>query len=110
MLSMTNSILLEVVRDYEDIFDLFICDDSSVLKDVIYFKETHPQLPLIKIFDPAKRVPLEKIKTAKSLFDSKSLGTGDEGKQISKGDYSFAQEIMFMPHHHDPKKFKEQLE
>ena len=109
MLSMTNSILLDVVKDHEDIFDLFICQDSTSLKDVVYFKETHPQLPLIRIYDPAKRVPIEKIKATKSLFDSKGL-VADNGAVVSAGDYAFMQDVMFMPHHHEPKKFKDQIE
>ena len=112
MMTLTNSIFQEVLQDYQDIFDLYICEDQTPLKDTIYFKETHPQLPLIRIFDPAKRVPIEKIKAAKSLLAPKS----EEGKESSAakqappGDYPFTQEIMFMPHHHQNSKLKEQIE
>ena len=51
-------------------FDLYMTDDAKALEDTIFFKDTHPQLPLIRIIDPAKRVPIEQIKQIKSILDS----------------------------------------
>ena len=68
-MSLTNPVFQEVLADYEDIFDLYITENQDQLRDTIYFKETHPQLPLIRIIDPGKRVPLEQIKAAKSIMD-----------------------------------------
>lgn len=117
MLSMTNNIFTEIVSEngYGEMFDLFITDDPTTLNDTIWFKDTHPQLPLIKIVEPSKRVPLEKIKSAKSFLKSADLLTEAkvEGEKPATGtdkSYSFTQEVMFMPHHHDTSKFKEQLE
>ena len=49
-------------------FDMYIAEETSELHDTIFFKDTHPQLPLIRIIDPAKQVPIEKIKETKSIF------------------------------------------
>ena len=47
---------------------MYIAEETSELHDTIFFKDTHPQLPLIRIIDPAKQVPIEKIKETKSIF------------------------------------------
>ena len=117
MLSMTNNIFTDIMTEgsYAEMFDLYITDDPTTLNDTLWFKDTHPQLPLIKIIEPSKRVPLEKIKTAKSFLKSEDLiaKTKEEEEPVTTGTdktYSFTQEVMFMPHHHDNSKLKEQLE
>ena len=43
MLSMTSGIFQEVLtQGYEEMFDLYLTDDQSMLDDTIYFKDTHP--------------------------------------------------------------------
>ncbi len=42
MMSMTNAIFQEITKDYEDIFDMYVCEDQNLLSDTIYFKDTHP--------------------------------------------------------------------
>ena len=42
MLSITNNIFTEVLQEYADVFDLFICDDASEITERIYLKDTHP--------------------------------------------------------------------
>lgn len=112
MLSMTHQIFQEVLVEYADIFDMYLCDDASQLHDVFYLKDTHPQLPFIRIIDPAKRVPIDQIKQVKSIFSDKfnKEKETESKKAPSAGDYAFKQEIMFMPVHHQPVKFKEQIE
>ena len=68
MMSMTWNVFAEVTQGYEEMFDMYIAEDSSKLQDIIYFKDTHPQIPLIRIIDPAKQVEVEKIKTASNFF------------------------------------------
>ena len=85
MLSMTNQIFTEVVQEnvYGEMFDLYITDDATQLADTVWFKDTHPQLPLIKLIEPSKRVPLDKIKSAKSFLNSADLLAKDEEKLVS---------------------------
>lgn len=42
MLSMTHQIFQEVLAEYADIFDMYLCDDASQLQDIFYLKDTHP--------------------------------------------------------------------
>ena len=110
MMSMTSNIFQDVLTNgYEEMFDLYITDDQSTLSDTIYFKDTHPQLPLIRIIDPAKRVPVEEVKVIKSILNKEAVDKPETSKQ-AKGSYPFTQDVMFMPVHHDPSKFKEQIE
>jgi hypothetical protein len=82
-MSMTHNIFTEVLsQGYEEMFDLYISDDVSNLQDKIYFKDTHPQLPLIRIIDPAKRVFIEKIKSAKSFLTT-DLTKNENVSQVS---------------------------
>ena len=58
----------EVTQEYSEMFDMYIAEETSELQDTIFFKDTHPQLPLIRIIDPAKQVSIERIKETKSIF------------------------------------------
>ena len=108
---MTHNIFTEVLsQGYEEMFDLYISDDVSNLQDKIYFKDTHPQLPLIRIIDPAKRVFIEKIKSAKSFLTTDLTKNENVSQVSSQESYPFTQDIMFMPGHHDPQKLKDQIE
>jgi len=40
-------------------------------------------------------------------LDTKLGDATKEAKAVVQGDYPFTQDIMFMPHHHDPSKLKE---
>ena len=111
MMTMTSNIFQDVLTNgYEEMFDLYITDDQSALLDTIYFKDTHPQLPLIRIIDPAKRVPIEEVKVIKSILDKETGDKPESNNKKAKGSYPFTQDVMFMPVHHDPSKFKEQIE
>jgi len=99
---MTHNIFTEVLsQGYEEMFDLFISDDVSNLQDTIYFKDVHPQLPLIRIIDPAKRVNIEKIKSPNSFLTSVFIKNDNASQSAPQESYPFTQDIMFMPHHHD---------
>ena len=45
----------------------------------------------------------------KSILNKEAVDKPETSKQ-AKGSYPFTQDVMFMPVHHDPSKFKEQIE
>ena len=68
-------------------------------------------MPLIRIIDPAKRVPIEQVKVTRSILDKPTKSPENAKKQPNApSSYPFTQDVMFMPVHHEPSKFREQIE
>jgi len=76
-------------------FNLYITDDARELQDTALLKGLPPGWPLIRIIDPAKRVPIEQIKVTRSILD-KEPSNEDKKPQAAQGSYPFMQDIEFM--------------
>ena len=73
-----------VLKQYQEVFDVYYCNDEQTAKEYFYLHEFPDVIPFVTIIDPKRRVALRSPRNKSELIPVKSTRPLEEGSYIYK--------------------------